>query len=210
MKMVLRKGGISAKWSSSWYESVRNRKNLINSAHNKISAAVELIATKHPLERIMVFSETVGSITKLKEMLELKKGIKSMIIESKLNSKERHEILSRWGVDFYPLLSVHTLEIGYDVPQVRIAIILASTSNVNQATQRVGRILRKAEGKHSALIYTVYLSDTHDYTHLGIVRKATQSVSRTRESYYNNAKNINEATEGNTRLDPFLTQRSAY
>ena len=53
-------------------------------------------------------------------MLELKKGIKSMIIESKLNSKERHEILSRWGVDFYPLLSVHTLEIGYDVPQVRI------------------------------------------------------------------------------------------
>jgi superfamily II DNA or RNA helicase len=205
MRMVLRKGGISAKWASSWYESVRNRKNLINSANNKISAAVELIATKHPLERIMVFSETVGSITKLKEMLELKKGIKSMIIESKLNSKERHEILSRWGVDFYPLLSVHTLEIGYDVPQVRIAIILASTSNVNQATQRVGRILRKAEGKHSALIYTVYLSDTHDYTHLGIVRKATQSVSRTRESYYNNAKNMKEATEGNTRLDPFLT-----
>ena len=76
---------------------------------------------------------------------------------------------------------------------------------MNQATQRIGRILRKAEGKHSALIYTVYLSDTHDYTHLGIVRRATQSVSRTRESYYDNAKNIKEATEGNTRLDPFLT-----
>jgi superfamily II DNA or RNA helicase len=205
MSMALKKGGISAKWASSWFESVRSRKNLINSARNKIYAAVELIAAKHPRERIMVFSETIESIKKLKETLEFKKGIKSMIIESKLNSKERHEILARWGVDFYPLLSVHTLEIGYDVPQVRIAIILASTSNVNQATQRIGRILRKAEGKHSALIYTVYLSDTHDFTHLGVVRKATQSASRKREFPDNNAKNRNRPTNGNTRLDHFLT-----
>jgi superfamily II DNA or RNA helicase len=204
MSIVLRKGGISAKWASSWFESVRNRKNLINSAHNKIYAAVELIAAKHPRERIMVFSETIESIRKLKETLELKKGIKSMIIESKLNSKERHEILTRWGVDFYPLLSVHTLEIGYDVPQVRIAIILASTSNVNQAAQRVGRILRKSEGKRSALIYTIYLSDTHDFTHLGVVRKATQSASRKREFHDNYAKNSYKPKNENTRLDHFF------
>jgi superfamily II DNA or RNA helicase len=209
MSMVLRKGGISAKWASSWFESVRSRKNLINSAHNKIYAAVELIAAKHPRERIMVFSETIESIRKLKETLELKKGIKSMIIESKLNSKERHEILTRWGVDFYPLLSVHTLEIGYDVPQVRIAIILASTSNVNQATQRVGRILRKSEGKRSALIYTVYLSDTHDFTHLGVVRKATQSANRKREFRHNYAKNSYRPPNENTRLDHFFDLKTS-
>ena len=205
MSMVLRKGGISAKLARSWFENVRNRKNLINSAQNKISAAVELIATRHPSERIMVFSETIESIRKLKETLELEKGIKSMIIESKLKSKERQEILSRWGTDFYPLLSVHTLEIGYDVPQVRIAIILASTSNMNQAAQRVGRTLRKTEGKHSALIYTVYLSDTHDYTHLGIVRQATQLDNRKRQFIDNNAKNRAISTRSNTKLDPFMT-----
>jgi superfamily II DNA or RNA helicase len=207
MSMVLRKGGISAKLARSWFENVRNRKNLINSAQNKISAAVELIATRHPSERIMVFSETIESIKKLKETLELEKGIKSMTIESKLKSKERQEILSRWGTDFYPLLSVHTLEIGYDVPQVRIAIILASTSNMNQAAQRVGRILRKTEGKHSALIYTVYLSDTHDYTHLGIVRQAIQLDNRKRQFIDNNAKNSRRtiSTRTNTKLDPFMT-----
>jgi superfamily II DNA or RNA helicase len=207
MSMALRKGGLSAKLARSWFENVRNRKNLINSAQNKISAAVELIATKHPSERIMVFSETIESIKKLKETLELEKGIKSTIIESKLKSKERQEILSRWGTDFYPLLSVHTLEIGYDVPQVRIAIILASTSNMNQAAQRVGRILRKTEGKYSALIYTVYLSDTHDYTHLGIVRQATQLDTRKRQFIDNNAKNSKRAvsTRTNTKLDPFMT-----
>jgi superfamily II DNA or RNA helicase len=209
MSMVLRKGGISAKLARSWFENVRNRKNLINSAQNKISAAVELIATRHPSERIMVFSETIESIRKLKETLEREREIKSMIIESKLKSKERLNILSRWGTDFYPLLSVHTLEIGYDVPEVRIAIILASTSNMNQAAQRVGRILRKSEGKHSALIYTVYLSDTLDYTHLGIVRQATQSDNTRRQFTGNNAKNNNSkrgiSMKTNTKLDPFMT-----
>jgi superfamily II DNA or RNA helicase len=207
MSMVLRKGGISAKLARSWFENVRNRKNLINAAQNKISAAVEIIATRHPSERIMVFSETIESIRKLKETLEREREIKSMIIESKLKSKERQDVLSRWGTDFYPLLSVHTLEIGYDVPEVRIAIILASTSNMNQAAQRVGRILRKSEGKHSALIYTVYLSDTHDYTHLGIVRQATQLDNRKRQFIGHNAKNNKNGVsmKTNAKLDPFMT-----
>jgi superfamily II DNA or RNA helicase len=209
MTMILKKGGISAKSARSWFENVRNRKNLINSAQNKISATVELIATKHSLERIMVFSETIESIKKLKNVLEREKGIKSMIIESKLKSKERQEILSKWGTDFYPLLSVHTLEIGYDVPQVRIAIILASTSNMNQAAQRIGRTLRKTEGKNSALIYTVYLSDTHDYTHLSLVRQATQMDGKKRGiSNINNAKNNDNAittTTMNANLDAFMS-----
>jgi superfamily II DNA or RNA helicase len=209
MTMILKKGGISAKSARSWFENVRNRKNLINSAQNKISATVELIATKHSLERLMVFSETIESIKKLKYVLEREKGIKSMIIESKLKSKERQEILSKWGTDFYPLLSVHTLEIGYDIPQVRIAIILASTSNMNQAAQRIGRTLRKTEGKNSALIYTVYLSDTHDYTHLSLVRQATQMNGKKRGiSNINNAKNNDNAfatSRTNANLDAFMS-----
>ena len=209
MTMILKKGGISAKSARSWFENVRNRKNLINSAQNKISATVELIATKHSLERLMVFSETIESIKKLKYVLEREKGIKSMIIESKLKSKQRQEILSKWGTDFYPLLSVHTLEIGYDIPQVRIAIILASTSNMNQAAQRIGRTLRKTEGKNSALIYTVYLSDTHDYTHLSLVRQATQMNGKKRGiSNINNAKNNDNAfatSRTNANLDAFMS-----
>src|SRR5829696_1667424 len=121
MSSLLRKGGLSSRLARSWFENVRNRKNLINCAQNKLSSAAGLIATKHQSERIMVFSETIESIKKLKDILEKEKGIKSMIIESKLKSKDRQDILSKWGTDFYPLLSVHTLEIGYDVPQVRIA-----------------------------------------------------------------------------------------
>jgi superfamily II DNA or RNA helicase len=213
MSSLLRKGGVSAKLARSWFENVRNRKNLINCAQNKLSAATDLITTKHPSERIMVFSETIESIKKLKDMLENKKGLKSMIIESKLKSKDRQAILSRWGTDFYPLLSVHTLEIGYDVPQVRVAIILASTSNINQAAQRIGRILRKAEGKNAALIYTIYLSGTHDYHHLGIVKQATQMDGKRKEANNTNNNGITSQTQTtatNCRLDSFFSKNSSF
>ncbi len=84
-----------------------------------------------------------------------------MLIDSKSKSKDRQKILSEWGKEFFPLLSVHTLEIGYDVPEVRVAIILATTSNMNQIAQRVGRIIRKKAGKEIALnipyIYQIHV-----------------------------------------------------
>ena len=172
LSSLLRKGGHIAGLVRAWFANVKNRKNLINCAENKILAAVGIIATKHTSERIMVFSETIESIQQLKEMLQ-NKGIESKMIDSKLKSKERQKILSDWGKEFFPLLSVHTLEIGYDVPEVRVAIILATTSNMNQIVQRIGRIVRKTEGKDTALIYAIYLSHTHDVGTLEMIRQAT-------------------------------------
>ena len=169
---LLRKGGHTSGLARAWFANVKERKHLINCAENKLLAALDILATKHLRERVMVFSETIESVQMLKEMLK-NKGIISMLIDSKLKSKDRQKVLSQWGIDYFPLLSVHTLEIGYDVPEVRVAIILASTSNMNQVVQRIGRILRKTSGKDTALIYTIYLSYTHDFNTLKMVRQAT-------------------------------------
>jgi len=77
------------------------------------------------------------------------------------------------------LLSVHTLEIGYDVPEVGIEIILATTSNMNQVIQRIGRVVRIYQGKRRALIYVVYVSETRDDRILEIFRKAIELGGRT-------------------------------
>ena len=95
-------------------------------------------------------------------------------IHNGVKPKERHEILESWGVDYFPLLSVHTLEIGYDVPQVGIAIIIASTSNMNQVAQRIGRVVRKAEGKDQALVYVVYVKGSKDDNVLRVVKAAIE------------------------------------
>ncbi|HKR74039.1 MAG TPA: DEAD/DEAH box helicase [Candidatus Nitrosocosmicus sp.] len=171
MTNLLRKGGFASGMAKAWFSNIRKRKLLLSYADNKLSAACHIIEYKFPDEKIMVFSETIESIQKLKQIL-LERGIESQIIDAKVRSSERQRILNNWGTTFNVLLSVHTLEIGYDVPQVRIEIILATTSNINQIVQRIGRVLRKFEGKSIALIYVVYIPDTKDDNVIDIVAKA--------------------------------------
>jgi superfamily II DNA or RNA helicase len=133
---MLRRGRQLSGLARAWFANVKRGKSLINCATNKLAAAVDIIATRHPSERIMVFSETIESIQMLKGLLE-DTGIKTMVIDSKSKLKDRLKKLAKWGTEFFPLLSVHTLEIGYDVPEVRVAIILATSSNINQITQRI-------------------------------------------------------------------------
>jgi len=172
---ILYQGGARSKYAKEWFSQVRIRKDLLNSSQNKLERAVQIIR-KHHKEKSMIFSETIDSISKLKTILE-KKNIPSEIIHSKIKIKERKSILERWGKDFFPLLSVHTLEIGYDIPQVGIAIILSNTSNVNQIAQRIGRVIRKTEAKDKALIYIIYVKETRDNKIVRMVDKAVGKKS---------------------------------
>ena len=197
MTGLLRKGGFVSGMAKAWFLNIRKRKLLLSCAENKLLSALNLITKKFPNEKIMIFSETIDSITKLRDMLELQ-GTKAMIIDSNLNSRKRQEILNQWGIEFFPLLSVHTLEIGFDIPQVRIEIILATTSNMNQVIQRIGRVIRKHEGKDLALIYVIYVSDTKDDNIHDIVKKAITTDLRKykkeeeEQEYKNNNIEINE------------------
>src|SRR5919202_1112795 len=181
---LLVKRGHLAGLARAWFANVKNRKVLLSCAQKKLGATTEVITRKHPSERIMVFSETLESIQRLQAMLQIK-GTKSEIIYAKLKSEQHQNILSQWGKQFLVLLSVHTLEIGYDVPEVSVAIILASTSNMNQVVQRIGRVVRNYEGKEKALVYNGYLSNTGDVSTLNRLRRAADT---SREEAYNKAR----------------------
>lgn len=51
------------------------------------------------------------------------------------------------------LVAIRCLDEGVDIPSVRTAVILASSSNPRQFIQRRGRVLRRAAGKESATVY---------------------------------------------------------
>lgn len=178
MTQILMRGGVRGSLAKIWFAQVRKRKELLSAAKEKLVKAVELIKN-HQNERIMIFSETIESIEQLKDMLE-EAGIPAQTIHNGVRPQERHELLERWGKDYFPLLSVHTLEIGYDVPQVGIAIIIASTSNMNQVAQRIGRVVRKTEGKDHALVYVVYVAGSKDDNVLRVVKAAVDKKSDSR------------------------------
>jgi len=171
MTMLLKKGGFVSGMAKAWFSNVRKRKLLLSCNENKLVTALDIIKNRFPSEKIMVFSETLESIERLRDLLR-QHNIDSRVINANVKSKERSNILERWGIDFNVLLSIHTLELGIDVPQVRIEIILATTSNINQMVQRIGRVLRLSEGKTIALIYVIYVDDTNDNKVIGTINQA--------------------------------------
>ncbi len=181
MSLLLTRGGQVEGLVKTWFVNVRKREAVLSCAANKLSAAVDLIRKKHPNERVMVFGDTLDSINKLNSRFETQ-GIKSKVIDSKMNSTERQVILSKWGREFYPLLSVYTSEIGYDVPHVGIEIILATTSNMNQAIQLIGRVLRRYDRKDTTLVYLVYVSDTNDDNILAVVEQVGKMAGKKEEA----------------------------
>jgi superfamily II DNA or RNA helicase len=124
----------------------------------------------------MIFSETIESINNISEILK-KNKIPSEVIYNKIKTKQRQDILDSWGRNYFVLLSVHTLEIGFDIPSVSIAIIVSNTKNVHQLVQRIGRVIRKTDEKSQSLIYVVYVDDTKDKNILNLVRTSLQSNS---------------------------------
>ena len=51
------------------------------------------------------------------------------------------------------LVAIRCLDEGVDIPSIKTAFILASSTNPKEYVQRRGRVLRKAPGKKFAVIY---------------------------------------------------------
>ncbi|HET7644573.1 MAG TPA: DEAD/DEAH box helicase [Nitrososphaeraceae archaeon] len=169
---LLKTGGPRARLAKLWFESVQKRKKLLSETRSKINESVSLVKN-HPAEKIMIFSETIESIDKISEILR-KNKISSQVIHNKIKTKERQEIINQWGKNFFVLLSVHTLEIGFDIPSVGIAIIVSNTKNVHQLIQRIGRVIRKTDQKTQSLIYVIYVDNTKDKNILTLVKTSLQ------------------------------------
>lgn len=172
---LLRTGGSRARLAKLWFESVQKRKKLLNETCSKLNESVNIIKN-HPKEKIMVFSETIESINNISEILK-KYKIPSEVIHNKVKTKQRQDILDSWGKHYFVLLSVHTLEIGFDIPSVSIAIIVSNSKNTHQLIQRIGRVIRKTDEKSRSLIYVVYVDETKDKDILNLVRASLQSHS---------------------------------
>jgi superfamily II DNA or RNA helicase len=170
---LLKTGGPRARLAKLWFENVYKRKKLLTETKSKLNESVNIVKN-HPTEKIMIFSETIESIDKISETLN-KNKIQSQVIHNKVKTKARQEILNVWGQNFFILLSVHTLEIGFDIPSVGIAIIVSNTKNIHQLIQRIGRVIRKTNEKTQSLIYVVYVDNTKDKDILALVRTSLQT-----------------------------------
>ncbi len=67
--------------------------------------------------------------------------------------EERREILSNFGNGKYPVVvTSQVLDEGVDVPDASVGLVLGGTGSNREYIQRLGRLLRKKEGKMARLI----------------------------------------------------------
>jgi superfamily II DNA or RNA helicase len=59
------------------------------------------------------------------------------------------------------VVTSRVLNEGVDVPSVAVGVVLSGTSTVREHVQRLGRILRKQEGKQ-AVLYELITEDTSE------------------------------------------------
>ena len=148
------------------------RARLIAAASGKIAALREAILPYKDDNYILVYcgaanltpedefgavddESELRQIDLVTEMLGNELNMKVSQFTSREDMQER-AILKREfakGENLQALIAIKCLDEGVNIPQIRTAFILASTTNPKEYIQRRGRVLRLAEGKEYAEIY---------------------------------------------------------
>lgn len=137
---------------------LQQRAAVTSNATMRIPVAVKLIEA-HRGERAVIFHERIEAANTILGLLR-RRGHRATIYHASIGPAVRRENLRlfRKGL-FDVLVCCRALDEGINVPEASVAVIASSTASRRQRIQRLGRILRKARGKESASIYTLFATD---------------------------------------------------
>ena len=155
---ALRRGDWGAKPFAS---AVTKRKTIFWTHHLKVDRCVQVIRECHLQgDKAIVFCETIAVAEQLRKLLE-GAGIASRVYHSKMKPLLREGCLEGFKRDeFKVLVSVRCLDEGVNVPDADVAVILGGGRSERQIKQRVGRILRKKDGRSK--VFQFYFRGTLD------------------------------------------------
>lgn len=161
-------------------ELLRERAAILKNAGNKFAALDRLInelGYRTIFDTLLFVSDKQmdGCMTSL-----AKQGItRAKITEEESASKvvtirgetERQKIIADFkNHQLQMLLAIKCLDEGIDIPNARVAILMSNGTNPREYIQRIGRVIRQAEGKPRSLIYDFIMvspnkSDTNILSH---------------------------------------------
>ncbi|PSB01887.1 DNA phosphorothioation system restriction enzyme [Merismopedia glauca CCAP 1448/3] len=135
------------------------RARLIGAAKNKLTALrqlmKQLINTTHTLFYCGDGStESQRQLHAVTQLLGKEMGYRVSPYTAETSLLEREKLRCQFeSGELQGLVAIRCLDEGVDIPAIRQAVILASTTNPRQFIQRRGRILRPHPGKERAILY---------------------------------------------------------
>lgn len=130
--------------------TLQARKQFIYSHPRKVELT-NLILEHRQDKKCITFSPTI----KIAEQIAY-----GQVLHSKQKKSAREDVLETFiGLKSGVLNTSKSLDEGTDIPDLSVAVILSNTSSSTQKTQRLGRVIRKAENK-VAEIFTLVIKGT--------------------------------------------------
>lgn len=121
----------------------------------KLRALAEILAN-HPGEKTMIFTEDNGTAYEVSQRFLIP------CLTHQTDVKERQAMLDAFKIGTYKaLVTSKVLNEGVDVPDATIGVILSGSASAREFVQRLGRLLRRSEGK-SAVLYELVSRETRE------------------------------------------------
>lgn len=148
------------------------RTRVVNLSLRRVEIALRLVKA-HRNQRVLVFHEDVEACNLIFTILA-DADFRAGVYHSRLRPRERADMLARFrSGDLDVLVTCRALDEGFNVPETEVGIIAASTATRRQRIQRLGRILRPANGKNGAVVYTLVATGPE----VGRLKEEEESIS---------------------------------
>ncbi|MVN86412.1 DEAD/DEAH box helicase [Deinococcus sp. HMF7620] len=133
----------------------REARSLAYGTDGKLRVLEEVLAN-HPQARTLIFTDDNATVYRISREFLIP------AITHQTPVKERHTLLEKFrSGDYRILVTSRVLNEGVDVPEASVAVVLSGTATEREHIQRLGRILRRAEGKQ-AVLYEVITQGTSE------------------------------------------------
>ncbi|MBT4140078.1 MAG: ATP-dependent helicase, partial [Candidatus Latescibacteria bacterium] len=118
---------------------------------------LEDLLKKHPRDRVLIFTNDNETVYNISQHYLIP------AITHQTRTKERREILQAFNRgDILALITSRVLNEGVNIPEANVAIVLSGTGTIREHVQRLGRILRRREGKHATLYEVISRNTVED------------------------------------------------
>jgi len=135
------------------FAAYRRQRELAFTAPAKLAYLAQLLQ-RHRDDRVLVFTQDNATVHAISRRFL----VPSITHQTKV--RERTDILRGFAEGRYGAVATSkVLNEGVDIPDANVAVVLSGSGSVREHVQRLGRVLRKREGK-SAILYEVVTGQT--------------------------------------------------
>ena len=150
---------------------------------------LEEILHSNPDDRVLIFTQHNDLVYRISRRFLLP------FITHTTDKEERFDVLRGFREGSYrAIVTSKVLDEGIDVPEASIGVIVSGTGSSREFIQRLGRLLRRSEGKGQARLIELVSKETSEM-------RTSSRRKRSRKSNSNEKNGIEEIVNVNNRYD---------